>query len=196
MTQTLTSQTDQRTIADEAWSQLESMFTNQRGMVPSSSWLYGLGDRVNWQRLQRLENSETAKKAKAIFSSLTDGQLAYIKDRAHVNMAEAEGALRLFLIANISVPVGALFLINQIFPNALATLTAGFDTQMWITQGIAISIAILMLISTTWFTYAGVRQSRDLYFLCVLTLSRRQLGLKSGELSTANSPDFDTASLL
>lgn len=136
-------------------------------MRVSPSWLSGLGSRAGASRLDRLQATSPAKKLKTLIDGLDRTQLQRLLVYSEVNHDQALSALRLTLVANISIPVGMLVLFNQFLPGSIQTFVATQPTIL-----LPVMIALAIVVSILWFAYAGVDAARDLNHLLRLSLAQ------------------------
>jgi hypothetical protein len=162
---------------ESLWPEIAKAFSNRAFMRASPSWLSGLASRAGASRLDRLHATAPAKKLKTLTAGLDRTQLQRLLVYSEVNHDQALSALRLTLVANISIPVGMLVLFNQFLPGSIqafvATLPAGAVV-------LPVAIALTILVSVLWFAYAGVDAARDLNHL--LRLCVADAGRQAGEL--------------
>lgn len=147
------------------------MFSNRAFMRFSPSWMSGLAARAGASRIDRLKATGPAKKLKPLIASLDQDQLRTLLVYSEVNHDQALSALRLTLIANISIPVGFLVLFNQFLPGSIQAFVDSLPlAAILLPLGLALSI----LVGVLWFAYAGVNAARDLNHL--LRLSAAEAG--------------------
>ena len=169
MIQSATSRTaESRDRVDEAWSAAAIPFANLRAMRPSGHWFTGVGERTGAMRLQRLRSHKKAESLRDLLAPLSQAELRRFLTLAIVNFEQAKGAMRLNLIANISVPVGFLIIMNQIFPGHIGAL---IDRLSLIEFYVGFGLAVTLLLASMWYCYAGVHQARDLYHLALIAAS-------------------------
>ena len=184
MTDAPVSQPDQPDV-DEIWLLFERKFSNLRGMRPGPGNLLGVSDRTHASRLSGLEQSKIARFVRDKTKALTDVELGLLMTKAAISHEQAASALRLTLVANVSIPLGGLIALSQLMPDT-AEMVRDFLAEGGVSLEILLlSVAILVLIAL-WYSYAGVAQSRDLLHLLRIEMARR------GEADdTAQDLDFD-----
>ncbi|MEQ9504998.1 MAG: hypothetical protein RLO80_01920 [Hyphomonas sp.] len=154
--------------AETLWPEIAKVFSNRAFMRVSPSWLSGLGSRAGASRLDRLQATGPAKKLKTLINGLDKPQLQRLLVYSEVNHDQALSALRLTLVANISIPVGMLVLFNQFLPGNIQAFVATMPTG---TILLPVVIALAIVVSILWFAYAGVDAARDLNHLLRLSLA-------------------------
>lgn len=154
--------------AETLWPEIARAFSNRAFMRASPSWLSGLADRAGASRLQRLQATRPAKALKRLISGLDPVQLQRLLVYSEVNQEQATSALRLTLIANISIPVGLLVLFNQVLPGSIQAFVATLPEIAIVAPLVAV---ISLLVGVLWFAYAGVDAARDLNHLLRLKLA-------------------------
>ena len=155
-------------VTDPLWPEIAKAFSNRAFMRVSPSWFSGLGDRAGVSRLERMQTTRAAKTLTRLTAGLSRTRLQRLLVMSEVNQEQAVAALRLTLVANISIPVGFLVLFNQFQPGSIQKLIES-------TSALAIIVPLVMvltlLVGVLWFAYAGVDASRDLNHLLRLNLA-------------------------
>lgn len=179
MTETKTEPT-----ADDVWDEATRLFSNLRGMRPRSSWLTGLSVGAGQGRLKRLTESRPAQTLMPKLIALPDSGFSLFRSYAQVNLEQSQAAVRLSLIANITIPVGFLVLANQFFPGIVRQLVeyVGADAML---LGLASAGSLLFL--AIWYCYSGVFQARNLEHLTVIAAAKRRRGPDAGNASEDRS---------
>lgn len=153
---------------DTLWNQIAPVFSNRAFMRPHRIWFAGVSERTGFDRMMRLTQSPPARKLAPLVAGLDRVQLGRLVVRSVLNQDQALSALRLTLVANISVPLGALVLINQFLPGSVGDLIRSLPP-------VAVLVPLLMMVSllvgVIWFAYAGVAAARDLNHLLRLHLA-------------------------
>lgn len=151
-----------RDAVDSAWERATELFANSKAMRPRLSWLTGVSMDITADRIQRLlRQPRTAALYKALDVLDVVGLQRFLQC-AEINLERAAAAMRLNLVVNISVPVGALVIVNQLFPQVVSNFVADYGTDAVIAG--SISILFLLLLSI-WYSYCCVTQARDLAHL-------------------------------
>ncbi len=165
------SETKLHPTADTVWRKATELFSNLRGMRPRSSWLTGLSVGAGRERLKRLTNSKGAQTLMPKLEALPDSEFAVFRSYAQVNLEQAQAAVRLSLVANITIPVGFLVLVNQFFPGSVRSLVAyvGADAML-----LGLLSAGSLLFFAIWYCYAGVFQARNLEHLTMIAAAKRR----------------------
>lgn len=159
---------------DDVWTEAAKLYANQRGMKLSRAAWAGLPERLLPDRLAKLTGKQSAKRVSHLLSLLSDSDLRLFHTRAAINVEQAVAAIRLFLIFNISGPVGLVVLITALVPGG--TLDAFFSSPGRLLGGlVGVAIAVPFLTWMIWFAFAGVHQARDLYHLATLEMAKRGL---------------------
>lgn len=155
--------------ADRLWREAMRLFSNRRGMRPRRSWMSGLSVGTGPKRLERLMASRGARQLLPKLEALSDRELVIFRTYARINLEQAEAAMRLSLIANITIPVGFLVILNQFFPGTVQELFdyAGVEAML---GGIAAAAVVLLLL--IWYSYAGVFQARDISHLAAIAAAK------------------------
>lgn len=161
------------TTAGELWREATRLFSNVKAMRPRKSWASGLSVGTGPKRLERLMGSKGAAQLMPKLEALSDRELVIFRTYARINLEQAEAAMRLSLIANITIPVGFLVILNQFFPGTVQELFAyaGVDAMLF---GIGLAAAALLML--IWYSYAGVFQARDISHLAAIAAARRGAG--------------------
>ncbi len=150
------------------WSQIAPIFSNRAFMRPHRTWFGGVSERTGFDRMTQLTRSAAARKLAPLVAGLDAVQLGRLVVRSAVNQDQAASALRLTLVANISVPVGVLVLLNQFLPGSVSDLIRSLPPAVVM---VPLFIMIAVLIGVIWFAYAGVAAARDLNHLLRLHLA-------------------------
>ncbi|MFN7164407.1 MAG: hypothetical protein ACK4P2_06260 [Hyphomonas sp.] len=148
---------------DEAlWHKIAPIFSNRAFMRSNASWFSGLASRSGADRMTKLTRSRPAQRLKPLIAGLDRRRLGCLLVRSEINHDQAMSALRLTLVVNISVPVGALVLMNQFLPGSVETFLRDLPPLAVIAP---LAMMLLLLIGVIWFAYAGVFAARDLNHL-------------------------------
>lgn len=184
MTDVPVSQPDQPDV-DEIWLLFERKFSNLRGMRPGFGNLVGVSNRTYPKRVSQLEMCAGADLVREKTYGLSKTDLNVLLTKAIVNHEQAVAALRLTLIANVTIPLGGLLAFSQVLPEVAE------DARLFLADGGAFS-AILggtvvgLVLLALWYVYAGVAQARDLLHILKMEMARRG---EAGD--TAMEEDFD-----
>jgi hypothetical protein len=170
------------------WNQIAPIFSNRAFMRPHRMWFGGVSERTGHDRMKVLTQSAPARKLAPLVAGLDALQLGRLVVRSAINQDQAASALRLTLVANISVPVGALVLLNQFLPGSVEEMI--LDLPLLVVFGTLMTM-ILILIGVIWFAYAGVAAARDLNHLL-----RLHLADKTGGAGGADDEDGDALEVL
>ena len=171
--------------ADAVWAEVSALFSNVRGMRPRKSWFTGLSVGAGRHRLERLTASKAARTIMPRIEALSDSGFALFQTYVRVNFEQAQAAMRLTLIANITIPVGFLVIANQFFPGLVQDFIdfTSLDATL-----IALGTAGAALCLAIWYCYAGVFQARDLSHLTAIAAAKRGADPQTG----VNGDDMDT----
>ena len=170
--------------AGGVWACLRQCFTIWDAVRPKRSWSAGFSSRMGSDRLSKLVDGGPARKAARILDGLDARELRRIRAAAEVNLEQAQGAARVAVLSNITVFLGGIVLLNQLFPGVLAELWNSDDDEWrgaW-RAGI-VTGAILFPVMFMWvasYAYAVVASARDLKHVVELHLA----GVEDGRLST------------
>ena len=164
--------------AGELWREAMRLFSNFRGMRPRRSWMSGLSVGTGPKRLERLTSSKAAAQLMPKLETLSDRELVIFRTYARINLEQAEAAMRLSLIANITIPVGFLVILNQFFPGTVQELFDYTGVEAMLGGIAAAAVVLLMLI---WYSYAGVFQARDISHLAAIAAGKRGAGASDQE---------------
>lgn len=156
--------------ADRLWREAMHLFSNFRGMRPRKSWASGLSVGTGPKRLERLMASRGARQLMPKLEALSDRELVIFRTYARINLEQAEAAMRLSLIANITIPVGFLVILNQFFPGTVQELFDYAGVEAMLGGTAAAAVVLLLLI---WYSYAGVFQARDISHLAAIAAAKR-----------------------
>ena len=164
--------------ADRLWREAMHLFSNFRGMRPRRSWASGLSVGTGPKRLERLTGSKGAAQLMPKLERLSDRELVIFRTYARINLEQAEAAMRLSLIANITIPVGFLVILNQFFPGTVLELVeyAGPEAML-----VGVGLAAGLLLILIWYSYAGVFQARDISHLAAIAAAKRGAGVSDQE---------------
>ncbi|QYJ01131.1 hypothetical protein KUV46_01755 [Thalassovita mediterranea] len=164
--------------AGELWREAMRLFSNFRGMRPRRSWMSGLSVGTGPKRLERLTGSKGAAQLMPKLERLSDRELVIFRTYARINLEQAEAAMRLSLIANITIPVGFLVILNQFFPGTVLELVeyAGPEAML-----VGVGLAAGLLLILIWYSYAGVFQARDISHLAAIAAAKRGAGVSDQE---------------
>lgn len=147
---------------DVLWNQIAPIFSNRAFMRPHRTWFGGVSERTGFDRMTHLTQSAPARKLAPIVAGLDAVQLGRLAVRSAINQDQAASALRLTLVANISVPVGGLVLLNQFLPGSVQDTIRNVSL---IGVFSALMAMLCVLLGVIWFAYAGVAAARDLNHL-------------------------------
>ncbi len=136
--------------------------------------MWGVSSRSGPLRVARLEACRPAKRLRAILSDLGPADIERLLVRSEVNLEQAISAFRLTLVANISIPVGLVVLINQLAPGAIGNLIAQTPALAIL---LPLSLTLALLITVMWYAYAGALAARDLNHLLRLRLADTGTGV-------------------
>ena len=156
--------------ASDVWQETTVLFSNLRAMRPRRSWLTGLSVGTSPKRLDRLTQSRSAAQLMRRLLAMTPADFAVYRAYAHVNLDQAEAAMRLSLIANITIPVGFLVIVNQFFPGSIQQLLTIVGPAAMLG---GVGCAAFLLVFLIWYSYAGVFQARDIVHLTAIAAARR-----------------------
>ena len=159
--------------ADRLWREAMHLFSNFRGMRPRKSWASGLSVGTGPKRLERLTGSKGAAQLMPKLEALSDRELSIFRTYARINLEQAEAAMRLSLIANITIPVGFLVILNQFFPGTVQKVFEYSGPEAMLAGFGLVAVILLMLI---WYSYAGVFQARDISHLAAVAAAKRGAG--------------------
>lgn len=165
MTETKTAPT-----ADDLWQDASAQFSNLRGMRPRRSWFSALSVGASRNRLQKLKNSKDAETLLPKLAALSDGEFSVFRSYSQVNLEQAEAAVRLSLIANVTIPVGLLVIANQFFPGIIQGVVKETGVEAMLGGFLSAALVLFVLI---WYCYAGVFQARNLDHLTTIAAARR-----------------------
>ena len=166
------------------WARLRQCFTIWDAVRPKRSWSAGFSSRMASDRLSKLVDGSPARKAARILDGLDARELRRIRAAADVNLEQAQGAARVAVLSNITVFLGGIVLLNQLFPGLLADLWNSDDGEWraaW-RAGI-VTGAMLFPVMFIWvasYAYAVVASARDLKHVVELHLA----GMEDGRPST------------
>ena len=174
-----------RPDVDEIWSLFELKFSNLRGMQPGFGNLVGVSNRTYPKRVSQLEGRKAAAFVREKTQSLSRADLNLLLTKAIVNQEQAVAALRLTLIANVTIPLGGLLAFSQVLPEVAE------DARLFLSDGGALSAAlggtvVGLVLLALWYVYAGVAQARDLLHILKIEMARRG---EAGDM--AMDEDFD-----
>ena len=167
---------------DQTWGRATKLFANSKALRPRMSWMTGVSIDTGADRIQRLLREPRTATFHNILDVLDAAALRSFLQRTEINLERAAAALRLNLVVNISGPVGALVIVNQLFPQVISGFVADYGMDAVIVG--SISIVLLVLLSI-WYSYCAVTQARDLAHLTSLYVAGR------GDDSAVAADDFD-----
>jgi hypothetical protein len=153
---------------DAVWLEASHLFGNRHGMRPKKSWSYGYSSRVARDRLQLLCESPAAARLYELVAPLDRAAFSKLMARSLVNLEQARAGFRISLIGNITVPIGALVVLNELAPGWLAeTLRAGTPNEL-LMIATTWSVAAVLILGGLWWAYGGLSAARDLHHLLYL----------------------------
>lgn len=164
------SQNNENKAVEAAWERATKIFANAKAMRPRMSWLTGVGMDTTANRLQRLLSQPRTAELHAALGALDELALRRFLHRTEINLERAAAAMRLNLVVNISVPVGALVIVNQLFPQAVTNFVVDYGMDAII---IASTAVLFLLLLSIWYSYCSVTQARDLAHLTRLYAARQ-----------------------
>lgn len=170
---------------EEAWAEAAALFSNRRGMRVRGNWLYGISERAFADRFARATRRPGAKRVSHLLGLLSEADLRVFHARSVINHEQAVAGTRFTLIANVSVPVGLILLLNALFPRQVEALLTGGDLGAFIALA-ALVIGPILLFFEAWYCYSGVQQARDLSHVATLAMARR--GLAPTQMATDQNP--------
>lgn len=164
---------------EAAWAEGSALFANRRGMKLSGLMFAGLPERLLPNRFAKLVGHPRAKRAAHLLGLLSDRDLRIFQARAAIGLEQVVAAMRLFLVFNVSGPVGLVLLIGALLPEDVVTaylaqpgaLLGGF---------VAAAVALPLYAWLIWYAFAGVHQARDLYHLATIEMAKRGLAATVG----------------
>ncbi|MCK5747209.1 MAG: hypothetical protein KAH44_13390 [Oricola sp.] len=109
---------------EDAWERATRLFATPKAMRPRKSWLTGVSMDTAADRIQRLLREPRAISLRAILVALDGASLRDFLQRTEINLDRAAAAMRLNLVVNISGPVGALVIVNQLLPQVVSDFVA------------------------------------------------------------------------
>lgn len=160
------------------WNEISKPFSNGAFMQLHTSWFAGLASRAGPKRMQQLARSKPARKLEQILADLKPEEVAPLIVRSEINLDKAISALRMTLVANISVPAGSLVLANQLASQRIQSMV---ETTPVMALAMSIGAVLFILLGIIWYAYAGVAAARDLNHLLRLKYADTR--------STALQPD-------
>ena len=166
------------------WARLRQCFTVWDAVRPKRSWSAGFSSRMGSDRLAKLVDGPPAQKAARILDGLGRREVRRIRAAADINLEQAQGAARVAVLSNITVFLGGIVLLNQLFPGLLADLW-DTDNDEWRGAWRAgiVTGAVLFPVMFVWvasYAYAVVASARDLKHVVELHLA----GMEDGRLAT------------
>ncbi|GJL92016.1 hypothetical protein [Hyphococcus sp.] len=159
---------------DAAWERATKLFANSRAMRPRLSWLSAVSIDTTANRIQQLLTQRRTIAFHNILAVLDDAAFGSFLQRAEINLERAAAAMRLNLVINISAPVGALVIVNQLFPNFVPNLVEQYGIDAVI---VASTSVLFLLLLSMWYCYSGVAQARDLAHLTRLYDVRQKVAV-------------------
>ncbi|MFN7054519.1 hypothetical protein [Hyphomonas sp.] len=165
-------------VADALWPAIAKAFSNGAFMTFNPGWLgvSGVSSRAGPDRMARLTGSRPARRLAAIVSDLSGRDLTHLLVRSEINLEQALAALRMTLIANISIPLGLFLLANQLAQGSLVAIIADAPVLAIL---IPFAMAFSLLGAAMWYAYGGVVAARDLNHLLRLHLAATASGAVS-----------------
>lgn len=107
-------------------------------------------------------SSKPARKLEQILADAKPDEVAPLIVRSEINLDQAVSALRMTMVANISVPVGGIILANQLASQRIQDL---IETTPVMALTTSIGAVLILMLGLIWYAYAGVAAARDLNHL-------------------------------
>jgi hypothetical protein len=173
---------------DMLWAKIAPVFSNRAFMRPHSAWYFGLASRAGENRIRELTGSAPARRLKAVLAEADAAQISRLAVRSAINQDQAEAALRLTLVANISAPVGGLVLLNQFLPGSVV------DTFLDLSPLVVLMpllMVVSILLAIIWYAYAGVAAARDLNHLLRIAQAEASDVIPEGPPEEPQSPEIE-----
>ncbi|GGX62444.1 hypothetical protein GCM10011309_10520 [Litorimonas cladophorae] len=166
-------ETPENTVMQD-WAEIEALFPTRGALRPSKSWTNGISTRAGVGRLSRMLDNRGAGPLAAKLDQMDDARVKALRTIAAVNLEQAAQGFRVSLVANVTVPVLILTILNQLTEQgighflksaygeaALYGLIAGFLTTVLL---VGLMIA---------FTLASLNQARDIRHIIDLQAAER-----------------------
>ena len=159
----------------EDWNEIETMFPSSRAMRPNKSWTNGISTRVGGRRLTRMLGNSGAGPLAAKLDQLDDARVKALRTFAAVNLEQATQGFRVTLIANVTVPVLILTVVNLLAPNGIGSLFLPDtnDPRMWALLTFVFGLVFVMLVGIAAYALASLNQARDIRHLIDLFAAER-----------------------
>jgi len=162
--------------ASEDWEHIASLFKAGAAMKPTRTWFNGMSSRLEYKRMERLQNTKQAKALKRYLTDLPDKRLKTLRTFAAVNQEQTLAAFRVTLLGNVSVPIILVTFFNQVtqggFTNIFRSMKLESPTLFTILiSGIIGGIVAIALMAI--FAVANLGQARDLRHLIDIHAAER-----------------------
>lgn len=162
--------------AREDWAHIAALFKAGPAMRPTRTWLNGMSSRLDYLRMEKLQNTKQAKALKTYLSGLSDKRIKTLRTFAAVNQEQTLAAFRVTLLGNVSVPILLVTFFNQVtqgsFTQFFKTMRAEDPTFFTVFMaGILGGVAVIALLAI--FAVANLGQARDLRHLMDIHAAER-----------------------
>lgn len=154
---------------DDVWARALRLFPTWRHLVPAPISFWGLSRWATPDRMARLVDTDRARALDKLLESLAVEDVKRLAVRADVNSDLAKGALKTGVIVNISGPLGAIIIMNQLAPGMIYGLYQEMDLNfriLWLAS-------LALMFPPVIYASAGVAAARELRHLIHLNLSKR-----------------------
>lgn len=170
-----------RSRIDALWSQATANMSWFRTFTKLANQSSGFG--LGGDPITRVRESKFGNETGAFLNTVSEDDLMRLRARARFCEQNMMAKVRLMLVANITLPVSVLFLINQFAPGGLWALIQSFHLGEWLNGqevwffvgcfAFAISITLGMIL----FAIVRARAFEDLKLIIELESSDRGLDL-------------------
>jgi hypothetical protein len=163
------------TSAAEDWEQVQALFPAQNS-ITSKSWTFGFSGRLPRTRIDRLMQTQAAAKLALMLDQRSNMRIKALRTFAAVNLEQATAAFRISIIANVSVPILLLTVINLLFPGSLGRIflsTFEVSQQFLMIQLGVMFLTLSWLLAVLIYAVACLNQARDIRHLIDLTAAER-----------------------
>ncbi len=178
-----------RLAGDDVWREVARLFGNRHGMRPKRRWLFGYSSRIGADRIDLLCSTPAARRLCELVEPLDRAAFAALLTRSLVNLEQARAGFRVSLVGNITVPLGALAIYNQIEPGAVARWLGGGPLEDRVLVAAVFGGTALLILAGMFWAHAGLSAARDLNHLLHLIGAARRDGAAGGSAPAAEDEE-------
>jgi len=162
--------------ARQDWDHIAGLFKAGAAMRPTLTWFNGMSSRMEYLRMEKLQNTKQAKTLQAYLSGLADKRVKTLRTFAAVNQEQTLAAFRLTVIGNVSVPILLVTFFNQVTEGGVTDIFRSIRSEdpaifAFLISGLIGAIVAISLMVI--FAIANLGQARDLRHLIDIHAAER-----------------------